>query len=170
MLTTEEVSGACGLDPQILREWINNGLIEPAMRGGKGRGRSHRFSDKQAVGIARATVFYLSKWGLSRDGIKSIVSDMEETPDGAMRAWIERVRDPYRQERFAELIAREEDSCIREVFERVHRSHQAAIKMYDAVAPGEAAEAPAPERTMRRKTSRSVERRELAGIVRKQRK
>lgn len=54
MLTIDDVAAVSGLDPQTLRGWVADGLIEPTERLGEGRGRGHRFAVPTAVGLVVA--------------------------------------------------------------------------------------------------------------------
>jgi hypothetical protein len=64
VLTTADVLDLCGLPPAAtLTEWLRKGVVVPADAGGKGRGRTRRFTLAQAVGLAVATQVYRSARG-----------------------------------------------------------------------------------------------------------
>lgn len=55
--TLQETARICGFDPQRLRQWISEGLLNPAVRGGRGPGNGHRFTPQQMIGLAMAWSF-----------------------------------------------------------------------------------------------------------------
>ena len=52
MLTKTDIRGICALPPTTLQRWVEAGVVEPADRGGVGRGHAHGFTTTQAVALA----------------------------------------------------------------------------------------------------------------------
>ncbi len=52
MFTTKEVSSLTGLPVDLLKSWVQKGLIRPVIRGYRGRGSAHIFSPQQALALA----------------------------------------------------------------------------------------------------------------------
>ena len=60
LYTLDVAAEVSGMEPQTIRDLIVRGAIHPAKPGGKGRGKSHRFSNVQILGLA-AWVRYRSE-------------------------------------------------------------------------------------------------------------
>jgi DNA-binding transcriptional MerR regulator len=81
MLTVEEVCEVSGLEPQTLRNWISRGLITPAQGGGVGRGKGHRFSVMQTVGLVVAERVRASEQGCVLSYVGKVVEAFAATTE-----------------------------------------------------------------------------------------
>jgi hypothetical protein len=86
-IALEYVAAAAGITPKLLRDWVNDDVpgIEPAVRGGKGRGLSHRFTIPQAVGVIVAARLRNS----ARSCALSYVAKVVEAFAGVSGQWLE---------------------------------------------------------------------------------
>src|SRR5438046_275407 len=84
MLSTSEVIDLSGLPLATLTAWVSQGIITPAEVGGPGRGRGHRFSLMQAVGIVVAARVHQSP----RSCAPSYVGLIVETFGAKTEGWL----------------------------------------------------------------------------------
>jgi hypothetical protein len=107
LLTVEQVSGPVGMDPQLLRNWIAAGILEPPVRGGKGRGRTHLLSCQEAVGVAfcyamtRADVFNRPRQ------VRHAMSLFEKMSWDELDTWLKLPKDEWQEEERAAKAARQ---------------------------------------------------------------
>src|SRR4051812_39155332 len=90
MLVLNVVSDLCGIDPQVLRNRIAAGTLAPAHRGLIRRGKGHRFSMQQAVGICVATELWRSEQGCASSYFSKIVTAFEAMTESELRLAFEK--------------------------------------------------------------------------------
>jgi hypothetical protein len=95
--TLEEAAEICQVKAQILRNWVAAGDITPALPGGKGRGKVHRFSGQQLLGIAAVGAMYAHRW-TSRTQADAVLQMFSDMPDSALLHWLGVVQDARTEE------------------------------------------------------------------------
>lgn len=88
MMKTKEIAHIVGLDVQTINSWVRLGHIEPAEKSGPGRGQSHRWTYKQALGLAVAVGIYKSAQGAKPPYIGQVVRKFENMRTPLFRAWL----------------------------------------------------------------------------------
>jgi hypothetical protein len=87
MLTTNDLVELAGLPGTTLREIIQTAGLEPAERGGPGRGCSHRFDLAQSVAVAYGAS--LRKWGAGPILVRDMVKLIAIAGNAELRRWVE---------------------------------------------------------------------------------
>jgi hypothetical protein len=102
LLTVEELASAVEMDPQLLRNYVAaGGIIEPVVRGSKGRGKPHQFSCQQAIGLAMAMACVDAGYFTMRGQVREVVEGFTTAPWDRLEAWYgmwKTRNDPYQQE------------------------------------------------------------------------
>jgi hypothetical protein len=88
LFTVEETAGLIGMDPQLLRNWIAKGVIEPELPGGKNK--NHLLSALQCLRLAFAKTFYEVNED-SFDDLKLGLRDLKEDMD-SWQTWADFAR------------------------------------------------------------------------------
>jgi hypothetical protein len=166
MMTTEEIckklnENGCELPPQTLRDWVTRSLIVPKEKGGKGRGKSHKFSERQSVGIAYIGTLFLGPTGCRSEYIRDKVIEIEKDTYANLKAWCDQVSDPYRQERL-ERMAAEYEELLRGHAKSLLKAATAAAKMFydtiDQQHDQQPAETKRPKRVLAKRKARQKQR------------
>ncbi len=84
MMTLNDVAEVCGVSPNSLNDWIQNGFIEPAERLGEGRGKGYRFSVAQVVALMYGV--NLKKLGAGRPMVRDAVAQIASLGEDGLRA------------------------------------------------------------------------------------
>ena len=71
-----------------LYEWVQKGVVVPAVRGRRGRGRSHIFSARQPFGLAVAAALHRSERGCSPAYVTTVVRLFESFDDEELAGWL----------------------------------------------------------------------------------
>src|SRR5262245_13045369 len=87
MFTTEEIADMCGLPTTTLNQWVAAGVIKPLFKGH--RAVPHRFSARQALGLAVAAAVHQSERGCARRRVGMIVQVYEAMDDATLERWLE---------------------------------------------------------------------------------
>jgi hypothetical protein len=74
--------------PQQLRDWVAAGLIQPMVRGGKGRGRSHYFGAQQVLGMAIVAALNQTCRGCSVAYARRVLDTFGGMTTRQLRAWL----------------------------------------------------------------------------------
>jgi hypothetical protein len=106
LFTVEEAAALVEMRAQTLRNWCKWGVIEPAVRGGAGRGKGHSFSLWQTMALAWAWSLVHSlmqyKCIFLRDSTRDFITRMsegfEELPQEELNDWLTAPRDSWEQE------------------------------------------------------------------------
>lgn len=85
MLDIDDVAAVSGVEPQILRNWIANGLITPTQPGGVGRGQGHKFSVAQATGICVAAALHRSERSCALSYLAKVVAAFEAVSEDELK-------------------------------------------------------------------------------------
>ena len=86
--TTDEICELCDLPRQTLLSWVNRGIVAPAIRGGKGRSKPHRYSPQQGIGLAVAATLHQGLRGASTRYVAKVMSQMEQVSDADLKRWL----------------------------------------------------------------------------------
>jgi hypothetical protein len=116
-LTVEEVSEPAGFgDPQLLRNWIATGsIIDPAIRGGKGRNNAHQFSCQQAIGLAMAKAAVDAGHYTIRGPVRVLIEGCENTPWQVFDEWLRIPKTPWDQEEKVAASSRRMDPKLTDI-------------------------------------------------------
>lgn len=103
LFTLNEAATICKIDPQCLRNWITEGIITPAKKGGVGKGNSHRFSPVQLIGLATVGALAVSERRCSHEYAAKVMRALEEGPDSmtVLNTWLDIKSDAYTEEAHA---------------------------------------------------------------------
>jgi hypothetical protein len=105
LFNLDQTAELCQLHPQILRNWLAEGRIEPACRGGPGRGCGHSFSGQQVLGLSVALAMKYTCRGASRDFVDRILASFTAMGDAALAEWLRVGEDARAQESAAAWLA-----------------------------------------------------------------
>jgi hypothetical protein len=94
----DRVANTIDLETQVLRNWVALGMIRPAMRGRKVRGRPHRFSVQQFIGLAYIVTMHRAGH-MSRRIIKETLQGYEKMSFETLYNWLHRPEDMHVEER-----------------------------------------------------------------------
>jgi DNA-binding transcriptional MerR regulator len=108
--TLEEAAEVCGLNPQVLRNWVSGGHITPAIRGSTGR--THRFSCQQLLGLASIGALIRSERGCSRSYARELMARFEAITDAALADWMGGRADTCTEEGSAAWASIPEDTPV----------------------------------------------------------
>jgi hypothetical protein len=95
--TVEETVDICEVKAQAIRNWVSEGSLTPAVPGGKGRSKPHRFSGQQLLGIAAVGAMNSHRW-TSRTQADAVLQMFSDMPDSALRHWLGVGQDARTQE------------------------------------------------------------------------
>jgi hypothetical protein len=111
-----EAARIAEIDCQLLRNWINVGIITPAIRGGRGRGKGHRFSVPQLFQICIGAYLSEKEWGQKaikdvmtggyQRYVKSMMSEFSHHTYGDILHMFDIHRDDITEERYVKLMQR----------------------------------------------------------------
>ncbi len=110
-----EVTELTGLPGQTLRDWITQGRIVPAYPGGRGKGKQHRFSHEQLIGLTVAAACLRSEIGCGHDYAARAARMFGDMDDRALMAWLRQggtPEDDFDAARSEEAIATVDDSWL----------------------------------------------------------
>ncbi len=106
MFPLDETAQCCSLDPQILRNHVKDGFINPAIRGGPGRRNGHRFTFQQVVGITVACWMWESPRGCKMDAFAETVATYEKQSIAALEHQLGLRNDYWSEEEFTKATGR----------------------------------------------------------------
>lgn len=101
----ETTASICRLQAQVLRNWVAKGWIKPILLGSKGRGRSHRFSSQQVLGLIFARAVARSPRGCSHDYFFALVRQHAAMTEAALAEAFNLTSGEYEEWRGEEALA-----------------------------------------------------------------
>lgn len=101
----ERTATLCDVEPQRLRNWISDGVIEPAIAGTRGRGKAHRFSAQQIIGLAAAVSMSRSLRGCSHEFFQQVFSRHANWKWSAVEQFLGLRNDAWSKEAFAAALS-----------------------------------------------------------------
>jgi hypothetical protein len=126
----------CSIDVAILRQWIANDDLVPAIKGGRGRGNAHRLSVQQTIGLTVAAWYAGccgSRW-LDHETALATIREYGVWPWSAVEQALGLRRDEYTEEALAKVLGKSpKEEMTPEVFGRVHKLFVRFMEIRDAV-------------------------------------
>jgi len=86
MITSSRVCEIAEVPSTTLADWVAKGFVIPAVPGGVGRGKSHRFTVTQAVGVAVAVALSKSERGCSTEHAARVVEAFGKMTESELAA------------------------------------------------------------------------------------
>jgi DNA-binding transcriptional MerR regulator len=83
-----EAAEICLVRSRLLHRWIEEGRLVPAVSGSKGRGRTHRFSPQQLLGITVVAGLIWSKRGCSAEYGKEVMHHFGKMSAETLDHWL----------------------------------------------------------------------------------
>lgn len=102
----KEVASIVGIDSQDLRNWVAGGIITPVVRGGDGRGNTHRFSINQLVGLGIGCAWRKSPRGCLLELLGAEVQRYEGWSLSAIQGLLRVLPDEFTEEGFRKQMPR----------------------------------------------------------------
>jgi hypothetical protein len=110
LLSLKEVAALCDLPTKVVGEWVLAGVIEPQVKGGKGRGRAAKFSVGQAYGLLTITGLAGTDVGRTPDSIwRVLYRKWAATPWPALEQLLGVRKDPWTEEELAKAMGPRRD-------------------------------------------------------------
>jgi hypothetical protein len=121
--TLDQTAAICGINSQDLRDWVAHGIVTPIVPGGKGRGRCHRFSVQQVLGLIYTTALWKSPRGCRLPAFKEVLELAVRMHNSMSRSAIEQLMgtraDAWSEEEFNRFVSPLKASEM-EAFRREH--------------------------------------------------
>ncbi|MBI1915632.1 MAG: MerR family transcriptional regulator [Planctomycetes bacterium] len=160
LFTTKEVAEICEVSAQTLRDWIAEGMIVPAVAGGKGRGCSHRFTAQQVLGIAVAVALWDSPRGCRRGYFAATAAHYNDWQWTALEHVLGLRKDEWSAEEFAKAVGPRSESLtadrlLPEDVEMVRRMVRMMERARDAIRERLLEQEERKERALRRTRERT---------------
>jgi hypothetical protein len=112
LLTVDEVAKAVEMDPQLLRNYVAaGGIIEPVVRGSKGRAKPHLFSCQQGMGLAWAMACVDAGIFKVRGQVRQLVEAALKDPWDEWERWLRSPDSPWDEEEQAVRALRRGREC-----------------------------------------------------------
>jgi hypothetical protein len=87
LFTVKEAAAIADWKPQNLLNWVAQGWLTPAVRGGVGRSSPHKFAAQQLLGMAAVSAMAAHRW-TSKDKAVEVLKMFGDMSDSALHDWI----------------------------------------------------------------------------------
>jgi hypothetical protein len=105
LFTAEETAVLVKMNLHVLRNWIQQSVIKPVVKGGRGPGNPYKFSAQQLLGLVVVNALLRSKRGCSRAYAQEIIAVWSSMSDEALSEWLSVYSGELSDERTEESFA-----------------------------------------------------------------